>query len=102
MRFFLHERKERTKKSSEAIVVIVVVGHSVMSDFFTPPWTSLPDVSVHGISQARVLGWVAIPFSRGSSQPRDRPVSPASAELAGRFFTTEPRGKPKSSEENFS
>ena len=27
MRFFLHERKERTRKSSEAIVVIVVVGH---------------------------------------------------------------------------
>ena len=27
--------------------------------------------SVHGILQARILGWVAIPFSRGSSQPRD-------------------------------
>ena len=32
---------------------------------------SLPGSSVHGISQARVLEWVAIPFSRGSSQPRD-------------------------------
>jgi len=28
--------------------------------------------SVHGVLQARVLEWVAIPFSRGSSQPRDR------------------------------
>ena len=28
--------------------------------------------SVHGILQARILEWVAIPFSRGSSQPRDR------------------------------
>ena len=28
--------------------------------------------SVHGILQARILGWVAIPFSRGSSRPRDR------------------------------
>ena len=28
--------------------------------------------SVHGISQARILEWVAIPFSRGSSQPRDQ------------------------------
>ena len=34
---------------------------------------SLPDSSVHGISQARMLEWVAIPFSRGgSSQPRER------------------------------
>ena len=37
---------------------------------------SLPGSSVHGISQARVLEWVAIPFSRGSSRPRDgTPVS---------------------------
>ena len=33
---------------------------------------SLPGCSVHGILQARILGWVAMPFSRGSSQPRDR------------------------------
>ena len=32
---------------------------------------SPPDSSVHGILQARILEWVAIPFSRGSSQPRD-------------------------------
>ena len=32
---------------------------------------SLPGSSVHGIFQARVLKWVAISFSRGSSQPRD-------------------------------
>ena len=32
---------------------------------------SLPGSSVHGISQARILQWVAIFFSRGSSQPRD-------------------------------
>ena len=29
------------------------------------------DYTVHGILQARILVWVAIPFSRGSSQPRD-------------------------------
>ena len=40
-----------------------------------------PGSSVHGILQARILEWVAIPFSRGSSQPR----SPALQ--AGRFFT---------------
>ena len=32
---------------------------------------SLPGSSVHGIFQARILEWVAIPFSRGSCQPRD-------------------------------
>ena len=33
---------------------------------------SPPGSSVHGILQARILEWVAISFSRGSSQPRDR------------------------------
>ena len=33
---------------------------------------SPPSFSVHGILQARILEWVAIPFSRGSSQPRGR------------------------------
>ena len=33
---------------------------------------SLPGSSVHGISQARILEWVAISFSRGSSQTRDQ------------------------------
>ena len=32
---------------------------------------SLPDSSVHGILQARILKWVALPFARGSSQPRN-------------------------------
>ena len=47
--------------------------------------------SVHGISQARVLKWVAISFSWGSFRCRDR----AHICLAGGFFTTEPPGKPK-------
>ena len=37
-----------------------------------PRGCSLPGSSVHGVFQASVLEWVAIPFSRGSSQPRDR------------------------------
>ena len=40
--------------------------------------------SVHGILQARILEWVAIPFSRGSFQPRDRTQVSCTA---GRFFT---------------
>ena len=38
---------------------------------------SPPGSSVLGILQARILKWVAIPFSRGSSQPRDQTRSPA-------------------------
>ena len=40
--------------------------------FYDPMDCSLPGSSVYGILQARVLEWVAISFSRGSSQPRDR------------------------------
>ena len=46
---------------------------------------SQPDFSVHGILQARILEWVAFPFSRGSSQPRDRTKV---SRIAGRFFTS--------------
>ena len=45
---------------------------------------SLPGSSVHGIFQARILEWVAIPFSRGSSQSRDRTRVSC---IAGRFFS---------------
>ena len=45
---------------------------------------SLPGSSVHGILQARTLEWVAIPFSRGSSWPRNRTWVSC---IAGRFFT---------------
>ena len=37
-----------------------------------PMHHSLPGSSVHGILQARILEWVSMPFSRGSSQPRDQ------------------------------
>ena len=37
-----------------------------------PTLCELTDYTVHGILQARILDWVAFPFSRGSSQPRDR------------------------------
>ena len=53
---------------------------------------NLPGSSVHGISQARILEWVAISFSRGSSQPRARFTS---LSLAEGFFTIELPGKPQ-------
>ena len=58
--------------------------HPVMSDFFDPMDCSPPSSSVHGILQARILEWVTIPFSKGSSQPRDRTQG---SHIAGGFFT---------------
>ena len=43
------------------------------------------DYTVHAIFQARILEWVAFPFSKGSSQPRD---GTHISHLSGRFFTS--------------
>ena len=51
---------------------------------------SLPGSSLHGIVQAKILEWIAISFSRGSSRPRDRPGSPA---FQADALTSEPPGK---------
>ena len=53
---------------------------------------SLPGSSVHGILQERIPGWVAISFSRESSQPTDR--IRISCTASG-FFTRKPPGKPQ-------
>ena len=53
---------------------------------------SLPDSSIHGILQARVLEWVTISFSRGSSLPRDRTWVSA---LEADALPSEPPGQPK-------
>ena len=47
-------------------------------------YCSLTGSSVHRILQARILEWVAVPFSRGSSQPRDQTQV---SHIAGKFFT---------------
>ena len=53
--------------------------HLVVSDS-----CDLMDYTVHGILQARILEWVAIPVTRGSSEPRDGTQVSC---IAGRFFT---------------
>jgi len=81
-------------------VMTLVLRHSawwVLSRFspvqlFAIPWAVL--VSVHGILQARILEWVAIPFSRRASRPRDWTHISCSSCIAGGFFTAEPPGKP--------
>ena len=55
-----------------------------------PTDCSLPGFSVHGILQAAILEWIAIPFSRGTSQPRDRTLVSC---ITGRFFTIWATGK---------
>ena len=55
---------------------------------------SLPGSSVHEVSQARILGWVAMPFSRGSYRLRDRTNISCIFCIVTGFFTTEPPGKP--------
>ena len=52
---------------------------------FQTPWTEAHQPPLfHGISQARILEWVAISFSRGSSQPRDRTQTDPGSPLHGR------------------
>ena len=50
------------------------------------------DYTVHGILQARILEWVAFPFSRGSSHPGIERMTPA---LQVDSLPAEPQGKPK-------
>ena len=71
--------------------VPVCVSRSVMSNFIGSMDCGLRGSSVRGILQARIPEWIAIPFSRGSSQPRDR--TPVSC-IPGRFFTVWATGKP--------
>ena len=54
------------------------------STVYDPMDCGPPGSSAHGILQARILEWVAIPFSRGSSWPRDQTQVSC---ISGRLFT---------------
>ena len=62
-----------------------------MSDSCDPMDCSLPGSSVCGILQARVLEWVVISFSRGSSRPRDQTHISCISCIAGGYFLPLPR-----------
>ena len=85
----------RSVQSSLRLYIVVKL-LSCVQLFCNPMDCSPPVSSVCGILQARILEWVVIPFSRGSSQPRDRTQV---SWIAGGFFTIwAPRkvcGKPK-------
>ena len=70
------EKTAEEKKESEVTQSCPTLCH--------PMDCSLPGTSIHGILQARLLEWVAIAFSRGSSQPRD---GTRVSYIVGRRFT---------------
>ena len=62
---------------------------------YHPMDCSLPGSSVHDFfPRPRIPEWVAISFSRDLPDPGVKLMSPAPLALTGRFFTTEPPGKP--------
>ena len=66
-------------------------GQKEMLDSSVTQWTAAHQASLSmGFPQARILEWVAIAFSRGSSWPMDWTYVFG---IAGGFFTTEPPGK---------
>ena len=75
-------------KVKRSVKVLVAQSCLTLCD---PMDCSPPSSSVHGILQAIILEWIAIPFSRASSRSRD-PTWVAC--IAGGFFTAEPPGKP--------
>ena len=75
------------------IAVVQLLSHAWL--FCNRMDCSPPGSSIYGVFQARILEWVAISFSRGSSQTRDQAlIKPMSPALAAGFFTTDPHGKP--------
>ena len=73
--------------------VKVLVAQSCLT-LCNPMDCSPPSCSIHGIFQTRILEWVAISFSRVSSQPRDQTRVSL---IVGRLLPSELPGKPQSS-----
>ena len=73
----------RVEAGALLLNVKVIVVQSCLT-LWDPMDCSPPGFSAHGILQARILEWVAIPFPRGSSWPRDQTQI---SYIAGRFFT---------------
>ena len=78
----LHSKLSLIQRQSADHIPLLI--KSCIQLFCNPMNCSPPSSSVHGIIQAGILEWVAIPFSRGSYQPRDQTRVSA---IAGRFLT---------------
>ena len=82
------------RSSLDIIIRVCVLHRSVMSDSLWPFGQSLKGSSVHGIFQARILEWVAISSSQGSSWPKNLTHVSYISWITGGFFTTELSEKP--------
>ena len=70
------------------ILLLLLLSHFSCVQLFATPWTIAHQAPLSmEISQARILQWVAIPFSKESSQTRDQTCDSCTA---GKFFTIEP------------
>ena len=78
-------KNNRILSSALIIPCMSVLFTQLCLTLWNPMDCSPPGSSVHEILEARILEWVAIPFSRGSSWPRDQTRGSC---IAGRFFTT--------------
>ena len=87
---FLHESSVCFHIPSPDLTIVSQCWSLSCARLFATHGFSPPGSSVHGIFQARILEWIAIYFSRGSSQPRDRSWVSC---IAGRFFTVWAKGK---------
>ena len=74
---------EYTEYQQQKLQRVKMIATQSCPTLFDPIDYSPPGSSIHGILQARILEWVVMPFSRGSSQSRDQTQVSC---LAGRFF----------------
>ena len=83
----IREMQIKTAIRSYLILFRIHTKSQLCLTFCDPMNCRQPGSSVHGILQARILEWVAMPSSRGFSQSRDQTCISC---ITGRFFTTEP------------
>ena len=80
-----------TLHRSHCLPAIDLVVYELVSSAVLHQGQKMANSPVVELHKPSLLEWVAIPFSRGPSQPRDQTQVSC---IAGRFFTTEPPGKP--------
>ena len=90
--------KRLSSSSSSSLLIVCEVCACSVVQSCPVLWDSMdcshPDSSVHGISQARILEWVAMPSFRVSSWPRNQSHISCISCITGVFFIAEPPGKP--------
>ena len=74
-------------QQSESVTVLIVFSGSIMPNTSETPWTIACQAPLYGIFQARILVWVVISSSRGSSRLRHQTLISCVYCIAGRFFT---------------